>query len=217
MTNDCKDRDLLPIEPCIFTGGGFESQQLAAGLDGVMSGTLFSSGSADFSAAGVQAGMVLCIYSSVPAEARAYEILSVNSGTSLTVSILRSERDGPAAAPPTGSSLKYYINTFAPQISAAQSTLLEKLRRISEASGVAAASFVDSAQFLHAVALAVLSDTFTARASNAFADDANWVKAEFYRRQHVAAVSALRLATDIDGDGLAEQTRTLGNVSLRRI
>lgn len=216
MTNDCKDRDLLAIEPDIFTGGGFDSQQMSAGTDGVISGTAFTSASADFTAANVQAGMVLCIYSTVPAEARSYEVISVDSATTLTVSILRADQDADATAPPAGTNLKYYINTFAPQISASQATLHEKLRQISEAEGIAAAEFADSSQLRKAVSLAALAAVFTARASNATDADANWVKAEFYRRGHVAAVSALRLARDIDGDGFAEQTRTLGNIALRR-
>ena len=216
MTNECKDRDLLGIEPAIFTGGGFQSQQLAAGTDGVMSGTVFSSASADFSAANVQPGMVLCVYSTVAAEACPHEIVAVNSATSLTVSILRAEPDGPATPPPSGTSLHYYINTFAPQISAAQTALYEKLRRIGEAEGITGAEFVDSSQLRQATSFAALAHVFVARASNATSNDANWVKSEFYRRQHVAAVSAIRLAKDINGDGIAEQTRTIGNISLRR-
>ena len=216
MNNECKDRDLLAIEPQIFTGGGFDSQQLAAGTDGVMAGSAFASPSASFDAARVQAGMVLCIYADVPAEGRAYEIISVSSATSLTASVLRPERDGAAIPPPAGTSLKYYINTFAPQISAAQATLYEKLRRIGEAGGICPEEMVDSTQLRQAVALAALGRVFTARASNATGDDANWVKAEFYRRQHLAALCAICVAEDIDGDGFAEQTRALGNVSLRR-
>ena len=217
MTNECKDRDLLAIEPAIYTGGGFDSQQLIAGTDGALVDAAFSSASADFSAAHVQTGMVLCIYSTVPAEARAYEIVSVNSGTSLVISVVRAERDGPVTAPPAGTNLKYHVISFAPQLAAAQTTLFEKLRQIGEAAGIDGAEFVDSCQLRQAVAFAALAHVFTARASNANSDDANWVKADLYRRQHAATLSAIRLAKDINGDGFAEQTRTIGNVSLRRV
>ncbi len=216
MANECKDRDLLAIEPDVFTGGGFDSQQMAAGTGGAISGTTFTSILAGFAAANIQAGMVLCVYSTVPAEARCYEIISVDSSAALTVSVLRADRDAGAVAPPAGTDLKYYINTFAPQISVVEATLNEKLRQLGETDGISSAEFVDSSQLRKALALASLASVFTARASNAAADDANWVKAEFYRRQHVAAVGALRLAKDLDGDGFAEQTRTLSNVSLRR-
>jgi hypothetical protein len=217
MTNECKDRDLLAIEPSIFTGGGFESQQMSSGTEGVIGGTIFSDESGNFIAAKVQAGMVLCVYTTVPAEARSYEILSVNSPTSLTVSVLRPERDGEAVPPPGEVALKHYINTFQPQIAEAQRTLNEKLRQLGEAAGIAPASYVDSSQLRQALAFVVLAGIFTARASNARRDDANWIKAEFYRRQHAAALARLRIARDIDGDGFAEHTRTLGNVSLRRV
>ena len=216
MANECKDRDLLAIEPDVFTGGGFDSQQMIAGTGGAVSGTTFTDASADFPAANIEAGMVLCVYSTVPAEGRCYEIISVDSAAALTVSILRADRDGDPVAPPAWTGLKYYINTFAPQIAESEATLHEKLRQLGEADGISSSEFVDSSQLRKAVALGSLASVFTARASNATGDDANWVKAEFYRRQHVAAVGTLRLAKDIDGDGLAEHTRTLANVSLRR-
>ncbi|MDY7011544.1 MAG: hypothetical protein SVV80_12455 [Planctomycetota bacterium] len=216
MANECKDRDLLAIEPDVFTGGGFGSQQMAAGVDGAFNGTTFTSILADFTASNIQAGMVLCVYSTIPAEGRFYEIISVDSSTSLTVSVLRTDRDAGAVAPSPGTNLKYYINTFAPQIADAEATLYEKLRRLGEAEGISSVEFVESSQLRKTVAFASLASVFTALASNAVADDANWVKAEFYRRQHVTALGALRLAEDIDGDGFAEHTRTLSNVSLRR-
>jgi NAD-dependent oxidoreductase involved in siderophore biosynthesis len=156
------------------------------------------------------------VYLSAPAEALAYEIVSVDSATSLTVSVLRATTDGAAVAPPAGSNLKYYINTFAPQIAAVQATLYDKLRQISQACGISGGDFADSPQLRSAAALGVLAAVFTARASNATGADANWTKAELYRRQHVAALSAVRLARDLDGDGFAERTRSLSNVTLRR-
>ena len=216
MTNECRDRDLLVIEPAIFAGGGFESQQLASGADGVISQTTVTSASAGFVAAKVEAGMVLCTYADVPAEGRSYEIISVDSATQLTVSILRPDRTGDAIAPPAGSSLNYYINTFSPQVAAAETTLREKLRQIAEAEGISGNDFVDSMQFRTAVTLGALAAIFTARASNAIDTDANWVKAEHYRQLYTTTLPALRLAQDANGDGLAESTRTLGNVSFRR-
>ncbi|MCD4700151.1 MAG: hypothetical protein K8R91_06235 [Phycisphaerae bacterium] len=216
MANECKDRDLLMIEPDVFAGGGFDSQQMAAGVDGAFSETTFTSILADFTASNIQDGMVLCVYSTVPAEGRFYEIISVDSSTSLTVSVLRADRDAASVAPPVGTNLKYYINTFTPQIADAEATLHEKLRRLGEADGISSVEFVDSSQLRKAIALASLASVFTARASNATGADANWVKAEFYRRQHVTVVGALLLAKDIDGDGFTGQTRTLSNVSLRR-
>ena len=215
MANECKDRDLLAIEPDVFTGGGFNSQQPASGDYGTISGTTFSA-SGNFQSVDIQPGMVLCVCSTVPSEGRCYEIISVDSSTELTVSVLRADRDAEAIAPPAESELIYHIRTFRPQIADCEATLHEKLRQIGEANGISATNFVDSSQMRKAISFAVLSSVFTAQASNATDSDANWVKAEFYRRQHVAAVAALRLASDTNGDGFAEQSRTLANISLRR-
>jgi hypothetical protein len=216
MANECKDRDLLAIEPRIFTEGGFESQRLYVGDDGAISSTTFTSAQADFESTNILPGMVLCTYSTVPAEGRCYEIISVDSSTTMTVSNLRESESDPPIAPSTLTSQRYFIDTFAPQIAMVEASLNEKLRRYGEANGISPEEFADSSQLRKAVAFGVLSAVFTARASGAPDNDANWSKAEFYRQRHISAVGVLRMARDIDGDGYAEQTRTLSNVALRR-
>lgn len=216
MSNDCKDRDLLALEPAIFTGGVFDSQNLASGQDGATSGTTFSSEDADFAAAGVEAGMVLGVYSSSPAEPLCYEVVSVDSATALTVSVLRADEAADAIAPPAGSDQKFLVRTFAPQIANVRASLLERLRETGQAQAVSGGDFVESNQLRQAIALGTLAVVFTARASNSADKDANWAKAEFYRNRYAEAVSALRLASDTNGDGYAERTRSLGNINLRR-
>jgi len=217
MSELCKDRDLLAVEPVIFLGGGFPCQQLVAGTDGVISGTSFTSAGSDFQSAGVTSGMVLCTYTTIPAEGSALEIISVDSATSLTVSVLRADPASNPVAPPAGTSLSFRIRTFAPQIRGVSDTFAEKMRQIPEVAGIAPSDFADSAQLGRAIAHGALSSIFVARAENAPASDANWIKAEYYRNVFVALQLQLRLAIDSDGDGRAEETRTLGNVALRRV
>jgi len=216
MSNFCQDRDLLSIEPVIFIGGGFPSQQLISGNDGVMAGTTFTSAGSDFATAGIATGMVLCTHTGAPAEGNAYEVVSVDSQTSLTVSVLRAEANAAATPPTPGTSLAFFVRTFQPQIHGVSETLAEKLRQISESGGIAQADFADSEQLRFTTAYGVLASVFVARAENATSADANWIKAEYYRREFTRLQTQLRLAVDIDGDGTAEATRTLGNVTLRR-
>ncbi len=217
MTEFCKDRDLLSIEPVVFLGGGFGCQELIAGTDGALGDTTFTSAGSDFPAAGITAGMVLCIHGATAAEGNAYEIVSVDSETALTVSVLRADTSDQAVAPPTGSDLSFRIRTFSPQIRRVSDTLAEKLRLISEVAGISSADFADSAQLAATCAYGTLASIFVARAENAVASDANWIKAEHYRNEYLRLQLQLRLAVDNDGDGEAEQTRTLGNVTLRRL
>ena len=92
-----------------------------------------------------------------------------------------------------------------------------KLKELSEATGIAGADFADSEQLRITTAYGVLAGIFLAQADNARPHDANWIKAEFYRTEFRRAQNQLRLVVDSDGDGIAEQTRTLGNVFLKRI
>ncbi len=212
----CHDRDLLCIEPIVFLSGGFPAQELIHGTDGTLSATTFTSQTGNFVTAGIDSGMVLCTYSISPAEGCAWEIISVDSPTQLTVSVLRADTGGPAIAPSDGTNLSFHIRTFIPQIRSASDILAEKLRQLHEVAGIQAASFADSAQLRLTAAFGTLASIFTARAEGVAGNDVNWVKAELYRQEFCKLQMQLRLASDVDGDGRAERTRTLGNVTLRR-
>lgn len=216
MNSFCDDRNLLGIEPIIFLGGGIPAQKPASGSDGAISGTTFTSITSDFAAAGVSGGMVLCVYASAPSEGSAYEIVSVDSATTLTVSHLRADTDDDPIPPPQGTGLSFYVCTFGPQIRGVSDTLAEKLRQMAEVAGIDKADFADSAQLRLSTAYGALAAIFVARAENPGGADANWIKSEHYRREFRKLQLQLRLVTDADGDGSAERTRTLGNIALRR-
>lgn len=218
MSPFCLDRDILSIEPVTYLGGGFASvQSLIAGSDGALAGTTFVSASSNFTTSGVQAGMVLATTATILSEGSAWEIVSVDSATQLTVSVLRADPDTPPIAPPAATNLTFCVRTLAPRIRAVSETLAEKLRHLAEVAGIDSADFADSNQLRRATACGTLAGVFLARADNARPDDANWIKAEHYRREFRQAQSHLRLAVDLDGDGTAEATRSLGNVTLRRL
>jgi len=213
----CQDRDLLCIEPIVYLSGDAVGRQLVVGGDGAIGGTTFTSAGSDFVSSGVEAGMVLCTYDTIPAEGRVWEILSVDSATTLTISVLRVDVDAPPVAPPAGTGLSFYVRSFGPQIHSVSATLAEKLRQLAEVAGIASADFADSVQLRVTTAHGALAGVFLARADNARPHDANWIKAEFHRAEFLRCQDQLRLAVDVDGDGLAEQTRTLGNVYLKRV
>jgi len=217
MSRFCEDRDLLSVEPGVFIGGGFPGQRLVSGADGVLSGTTLTSAGSNFVSVGVAGGMVVCVYTTTPSEGNAYEVVSVDSATTLTVSVLRPDIDDDAVAPPSGSGLSFHVETFSVQIEAVSNALAEKLRQMAEVAGIESADFADSTQLRSATACGVLSTIFVTRAENAADSDSNWIKAEHYRNEFRKLQLQLRLAVDADGDGQAEQTRTLGNMTLRRV
>jgi hypothetical protein len=218
MTQFCDDRDLLCLEPSLFERLGRPGQHLAGGSDGQLSLTSFGSESCDFQAAQLQPGMVLCITGVSPA--LCLDIVTVDSAHELTVSLLRGDPAGaplPPPAPPNPDNLAFHVVSFAAQIQAVSHSLSERLRHAAEVAGVTAADFADSTQLRLAVAHGVLGTVFVARAEDASPADAHWAKAQHYRDEYRRLAPQLRLAVDADGDGQAEQTRTLGHINLRRV
>lgn len=215
MNEFCQDRDLLGIEPGLFLTAGPAGSQLIAGSDGQLEGTTFSS-AADFSAAGVEAGIVLTVTATIPSEGRAYEIISLDAPGQLTISVLRADAGDAAIAPPAGENLSFCVITYKPQIRRVCDSLAEKLRALAEATPVAAEAHVDSAQLRLTAAYGVLATVFLAKAESPNPADPHWAKADRYQQEFVRMQMQLRLAIDADGDGFAERTRTLGNVTLRR-
>jgi hypothetical protein len=217
MTDYCQDIDLMGIEPAIFLATSPPGQALLAGSAGAISGTTFTASGVNFQAAGVAAGMVLTVHRGNVAEGSAYEIVSVDGIGRLTVSVLRFDGAQPPTAPPTASGLSFLVRTFRQQIHRVCASLGEKLRSMVESSPVRSAGFADSMQLRLAAATGTIATLLVASAERATVDDPNWVKAQHYHNLFNRMQSQLRLAIDVDGDGLAEQTRSLGNVTLRRI
>ena len=142
----CQDRDLLGIEPVVFIGQSLPSQQLAAGNNGRLAGLFFTASDGDFLSAGVKEGMVLCVWTTTSSEGYACEIVSVDSATQLTVSVLRADETAAPVAPSPGENLSFCVRTYGPQIQNVSVALAEKLRRMREVEGVRAADFADSRQ-----------------------------------------------------------------------
>lgn len=216
MNTYCSDRDILALEPVLFLGSGRTGHKLASGSDASISQTTLSSPSSDFQAAGIQPGMVLTTYDASASEGRSCEIVSVDSASQLTVSVLRASLDDQPVAPAPGGT-SFFIRTFGPQITAVEASLVERLRTQSESRSPDPASFVDSAQLRMIVAFGTVATVFLSMAVAATPADANWTKAQHYRGEFRRLQIGLRLSCDLDGDGIAESTRALGDVNLRRV
>src|SRR5688572_6984732 len=117
MTTFCTDTALLAWEPNLPRDAAFASQTLLAGT-GDLAGTTFTMDSAgSFTAAHVEANQVIVLTGGTSG---CYPIVSVNSATQLTISVLW---DGlmPISGDPTPSpigttiDLAFVIRTFAPQ------------------------------------------------------------------------------------------------------
>ncbi len=207
MTSFCTDRDLLALEPTVFLRGT-ASQQFASGSDGAFASGVFTSATADFTTMGITPGMILTTSSTIPAEGVCYEILSVDSATTLTASVLRTSEEDPAVPPADATALAWRIRTFAAHIADTSATLGEELRQRDEIN-FDAADFVPSDQLRRLCAYGTLAAVFLGRCQRASDDDIHWIKAEHYRDEFRRQRTTLTLLADTNGDSEANASRAL--------
>ena len=211
------DVDILRHEPILFGELHLPSQVLITGTGGALSGTTFTASGADFTSAFVTAGGVIYLQSSDGALDGVYEIVSVNSATQLTVSVIRSDCDDDAIAPPAATNISYRVSTFEPQASEVSFRLTEYfgIKPGNPASDIDAEDILDTDVLRSASVFAVVSDVYATLASEA-EDENLWKKSLHYQKLFEKARERCRLSIDIGSDGIADITKLGGAVRLVR-
>jgi len=217
MVNFSNDVDILKYEPVLFGELHLPGQVLTSGTGGTLSGTAFSAGDANFIDASAAAGGVIYLQSADGALDGAYEIVSVDSATHLTVSVLRAEPDDEPIVPPACTDISYRISTFRPQASEAAFPLTEYfgIKPGNPASIYEAKDIVDTDALKRASVFAVVSSVYTMLASKV-EDENFWKKSLHYQQLFERARERCRLSIDASGDGLADITKVGASVRLAR-
>ncbi|MHC4310058.1 MAG: hypothetical protein ACYSSN_08955, partial [Planctomycetota bacterium] len=125
MVSFSKDVDILKYESILFGELHLPGQILAAGTGGVLNGTTFIASGADFVSAQVSAGGVVYLQTVDGLLDGAYEIVSVDSATQLIISVVRSDSDDTAVAPPCATGISYRVSTVGQQASEVGFWLME--------------------------------------------------------------------------------------------
>jgi hypothetical protein len=217
MANFSNDADVLKYEPVLFGELHLPWQVLISGTGGTLSGTTFTASGADFVSSQVTAGGVIYLRSADNLLDGAFEIISVDSATQLTISVIRADSDGDAIAPPAATDITYRVSTFAPQANEAAFQLTEYfgIAPGNPASDVDADDIVDTSVLKQASVFAILSGVYAMLADQS-EDENFWKKSLYYRKLFERARERCRLSIDTDSDGVADITRTGGALSLRR-
>jgi hypothetical protein len=217
MVSFSTDADILKYEPMLFGELHLPWQALAAGSGGTLSGTSFVAEGADFSGAKVAAGGVIYLRSADGALDGAYEIVSVDSATELSVSVLRGDTADEAIAPPAGSDISYRVSTFAPQAGEAGFRLTEYFGVLpgDPNSDIEAGDILDTEGLRRASVFAVISSVYAILASKTD-EESFWKKSLHYQRLFEKARERCRLGIDTNGDGVADLTKTGASVKLTR-
>jgi hypothetical protein len=206
------DADLLRYEPKLFTEFYFPSQVLTSGTGGVLAGTTFSAGGADFIAAGISAGGVIYLKSTDGVLDGAFEIISADSAGQLTVSVLRADQAAGAVAPPAAADAAYRVSTFAPQANEAMAVLMRCFGIEPQDS----ANLARPDELRQASVFMVLSSVYATLTGNEQTSEEFWKKSLHYRTLFEQLRQQIRLSIDADGDGASEECKEGSEIRLIR-
>ncbi len=217
MTTFSHDVDILKYEPALFGELHWPSQVRACGTGATLSGTTLTAAGADLLTAQVQAGGVIYLKSADGSWEGAYEIVSVDSATTLTVSVVRADAADPAIAPPGGSDISYRVATFEPQAQEAAFELTQYfgLRPGDPTSGIGAESLLDTEGLRRAATFAVIARVYGNWSSQADGESF-WRKSRLYQQLFEKARQRCHLTIDLGTDGVGDISRVGGAIRLVR-
>ncbi|MGE5296959.1 MAG: hypothetical protein ACM3VT_19220 [Solirubrobacterales bacterium] len=211
------DVDVLKYEPALFGELHLPAQVKASGTGATLSGTTLTATEGGFITAGVAAGGVVYLRSADGSLDGAYEIVSVNSATQLTVSVLRADSTQPAIAPPVGGEVSYRVSTLGPQATDAALELTEHfgIQPGDPASGISPDHLVDTEGLRRASVLLVISNVYATWADLGKGEGLSQ-KSRLYRQLYEKARQRCRVSIDLGSDGVADIHRIGGAVRLVR-
>jgi hypothetical protein len=217
MATFSNDVDVLKYEPVLFTELHLASQIRASGIGATLSGTTLTADGADFIAADVKAGGVIYLRSADGSLDGAYEIVSVDSATELTVSVVRAEAADPVVAPPVAGDISYRVSTFEPQAADAAFQLTESfgIRPGNPTSEIGVENLLDTEGLRRASVLKVISAVYAAWSSPTDGE-CFCRKSLLYQQLFEKARQRCHLTVDLGADGVADVTRVGGGIRLVR-
>ena len=213
----CSDVDILRYEPVLFGELHLQCQVLCSGSGGVLDGTSFTVSDNDLVASGVQAGGVIYLRDGEPIVGGCFEIVSVESASELTVSVIRGDKEEAAVGPASASEVEYRISTFGPQINEAEFELSEQfgMQPGDAESDLTVDEVLDTGSLKRMCVFSVISSVYAMLASGA-GDENFWKKSLYYRRLFEKAKERSKVCFDTDVDGVAEKKKAGGWSRLRR-
>jgi len=217
MLTFCNDIHLLHWEPNILRDAAFASQTLISGT-GNLAGSTFTIASGSFLAAHVAQDQVIVL---TGATAGCYPIVSVDSATQLTLSVLY---DGlfpvsgdPVASPPgTANGLTYAIRTFWPQRRIVSELLLQAAG-LDPSDPDIELKMMNPDALRRACTLGSLQMIYSAVAAAAEDPEPYDLRADLYEKVYRRALRMAAVQLDLDLDGRLDMVRRLNVLELQRV
>ena len=208
MVTFSNDADILKYEPILFGELHLPWQVLVAGTGTSLSGTTLTASEVNFNAAQIQTGGVVYLQSADGSLDGAYEIVSVDSSTQLSISVVRADSIDTAVPPPTATDISYRISTFRPQAAEVGFQLTEYfgIRPGNPTSDIDVDDILDTSVLRLASVFAVISSVYAMLAGKT-KDQNYWNKSLYYQKLSAKARGRCRLSIDVGTDGLADVTK----------
>jgi hypothetical protein len=218
MTNFSTDADLVKWEPALLREIVLDHQCLANGSGAATQGLSVTAQGADFVTRCVRPGHVIHLRNDEEAVDGYYEVISVEGETELLASLIGTTGEDRVPLP-AATDLEFSIHTFDPQHEEARFALLARFGLESEARDPVAdlEKWIAQRRVLRRASVALVLATLY-RGQSADGPEASGLarKSEHYARLYEDEVSKARVALDRDGDGRADDVRTLSSHRLRR-
>jgi hypothetical protein len=217
MVTFSNDADILKYEPVLFGELHLSNQVVAAGAGGVLSGTTFTAADADFVDAGIFEGQVVYLRSADGTLDGTYEIVSVDSATQLSVSVVRADVEDSVVAPQGATDVFYRICTYKPQAVEIgwQLTKYFGIRPGNPESDIDVDNILNKSVLRTASVFAVISSVYAMLASGC-PNETFWEKSLYYKKLFERHRQSCLLSIDTDCDGTADVTRVGSSFRLVR-
>lgn len=197
------DRDLIIHEPALMRDVGWAGQRRLAVLASLI-GTQLTLSSGSFIDAGIAAGHV-ALFDGV-----SLEIVSIDSATLATVSLLRADITAPAVPPVAASNRSLQIYDFSPQRAIVHRQLLTMLALDAPGEdnfGINETMVTNPAALARLETLGTLHLIYAGASAPKRGEDRYEQRAELYRQRYQRERESVVAMIDLDGDGIAEATR----------
>lgn len=219
MNSFSNDVDILKYEPSLFGDLHFAGQVLISGTSGEIEGDVFNTPDADFNSSKITAGMAIYLRSAEGIIDGAFEIISVNSATQLTISVLRADGQDETIGLPDAEEVSYRICSYQPQSS---EIFLQLTQHFGLRPGISDGTYsvddiLDASVLRQVSVYGVLSIVFATLAGRAGDDEENfWKKSKYYRQLFEKALQRCKISIDLGDDGVADSIRSGASIRLLR-
>jgi len=206
MNSFSKDADILLYEPILFGDLNYAGQEITSGSGAAVSGSVLTAANANFTDSQVQTGMVVNLRSEDGSIDASYEIVSVESQTQLSISVMRADGQTDIIPVKDAENINFRICTYQAQGSEIFLQLTQHFGlRPGTADGQYSADDILDVSVLKQVSVYGILSIVYGTLSGGGDDKENCrKKSEYYRRLYEKAMQRCRVSIDLGEDGIAD-------------